>query len=948
MKPCKPVYEHIDQEEFGDGKKITTSLLERYCKNISGLWKKTGELEDNTDPELRKTFTPPIIHDMHSYGTRLNASNGYEFDNSTETIFIDAIGLKTIELHDLKEIENGKTRLYTKELETAHNIIKISINKQENEYDPKNSLEELETGQHGYYLDLEKNILYIKPALTETPTKVLATVYSDDPYIDRKNTTAHVDLAKNVIHAPYSPDQYEEEVIDQNTAEQYTMDATGKVTSTIRNVEKYWNFGWRKFNHFWMYPLWLQDPFAESPNTPPIPTVARAFIITPRNTGILTKIRLMFNVKNGAEDEVYVEIRTLTPEGKPSTKILAREKTRIRGAKQSLLHTINFSTPPLLTKSEKYAVVVRAGFTSPDKSYGLGGWSYATYPGEVIKNLTKKAVNKISGDLPGPWKHIFDFDNDILSDVLVSIDNCVSWTKVHPVLEGILDGMGARAFSYQTFIKPLKSAATLTKKQSMVYWKPIKTNPIQSVQLTPSTQGDYVKWEISTNMIDWHQIKHPEWSYNFQEDGERHEKNQNQLYIRATINASEKSIKGSSEINGLKVMIKTLPADTAYLKTLFYNPRLGNLLGASLWSSLGTNVTLNPPLSDKIDVKVDVIRNKIMKDTIESNGKTMTFPLSEKPSKPLVKVTILPSTLYLPQTEEQTTIPPTAPATPTEASTEISTENKQKLERLQTILQEIDRIYNEIKSKKTETSQENMQKLAAHFSNVNGIIQNLNDNAKSISLLKESVTPLKSLDGCDKGDCLLNYITILRNIILNTSRLLTNPTSKYINIVPSIPGREGGMTLELTENRDYTVNYKEGTLTLIDAWGVGTIKVEYYPLWLQGLPLKDFPFRTDFIKETFTDTQTLILKAVPLDPVRSVEQYNNDKNEWTELTEAQDYTVNYTKKEIQIHKNEGEKEYRVKYTPYLTDEGLALAYQMKRADMNAQAIIKSCYFQNRV
>ena len=132
MKPCEARYEPIDQDEFGDGKKITTSLLERYCKNISGLWKKTRELEDNTDPELRKTFTPPIIHDMHSYGVTTNENNEYEFDNSIETVFIDAIGLKTIEIHNLKktEKEEGKI-LYTKELETTHNIIKISINKEE-------------------------------------------------------------------------------------------------------------------------------------------------------------------------------------------------------------------------------------------------------------------------------------------------------------------------------------------------------------------------------------------------------------------------------------------------------------------------------------------------------------------------------------------------------------------------------------------------------------------------------------------------------------------------------------------------------------------------------------------------------------------------------------------------------------------------------------------------
>ena len=945
MKPCKPVYEHIDQDEFGDGRKITTSLLERYCKNISGLWKKTEELEDNTDPELRKRFTPPLIHDMHSYGTQLNNNNEYEFDNSTETIFLDAIGLKTIEIQASKlkeEKEDGAKELYTYEFETTHTIAKIAINTEENEYPLHNTLDKLKdsTKLNGYYIDEKK--IYIKPLGNEKIEKLLLKVHSDDPYIDRKNTTAYIDLSKNKIHAPYSEDQFEEERIDQNTAEQYTFDTTtGKVTSTIRGVEKYWNFGWRKFNHFWMYPLWLQDPFAENPNTPPIPTVARAFIITPRNSGILTRIRLMFNVKNGAEDEVYVEIRTLTREGKPSTKILAREKTRIRGAKQSLLHTINFSTPPMLEKSKRYAVVLRAGFTSPDKSYGLGGWSYITYPGEALANIGKKTIASVT-NVHFKWKHIFDFDDDIFSDVFWSIDNCVSWNKVHPVLEGILDGMGARAFSYQTYIKPLKPNATLMDGESYAYWKPIKTNPIQSVQLVPSTQGEKIEWEISTNMIDWHQVKHPNWSYNFQEDGARHEKGQNQLYIRAKITSTKTNNPASApEITGLKVILKTIPAGTAYLKTLFYNPRFGNLLGPSMWSKLGIDVELKPPKTENVDVNVDVILNKIMKDTLICNGRSMTFKLSEKPSKPLVRVTMLPSILYLPQNEEQIT--PTIP-TPTPPE-----ENKKTLEALQTILTRIDGMYEKIKNNTTNTTShpQALIDLAAHFTNVDGIINKLRCNPKSLLLLKDSVTPFKKLDTCNTSECLLNSITILRNVILNAINLIKTPEGKYINVIPEISGREC-TDLELTENRDYTVNYKEGTITLNDAWGIGELKVEYYPLWIQGLKLEDFPFRMDFLKETFKNTQTLTLKTVPLDPIRSVEQYNKEKNEWTELTQERDYHVQYDEKKIIIHKNEGEKEYRVRYTPYLVDEGLALAYRMKRENPEQQATIQSCYFQNRV
>lgn len=936
MKPCKPKYEHIDQNEFGDGRKITTNLLKRFCSNISGLWKKTGELEDNTDPELRKRFTPPILHDLHSYGITLNNNNEYEFDNSVETVFLDAIGLKTITITNLTKIEKNNKILYTKKLKTTQNIATIALDVQNNKYPSKESIDTLTDSTFGYHIDQTTNQVYILPSTNEKCDKIFVQVYSDDPYIDRKNTTAHVNLTNNTIHAPYSKQQFKGEVLDQNTAVQYTIGPNNEEISTIRGIEKYWNFGWRKFNHFWMYPLWLQDPFAESPNTPPIPTVARAFIITPRNTGLLTRIRLMFYVKNGAEDDVYCEIRETNTDGSPSAKILTREKTRIRGTAQAMLHTIEFTLPPFLEKSKKYAVVVRAGFTSSEKSYGLGGWSSFTYGAEFLGNILHKASAKLEGTPSDDWKRIYDFDEDILSTIYTSTDNCDSWVKSG---NSILDRMRPRAFSYQTFIQPLKTEKTFENGKFVVYWKPIKTNPIQSIQLIPTSQNGNVRWEVSVNMKDWHSLTHPQWDYNFSNEGSSYERDQNSLYIRAILESDENN---KPVINGLKAIIKTKPATTAYLKTLFYNPRLGNLLGSSLWSKLGTNVTLTPPITDDVDVKIDVIRNMVMKDMVKCDGHTLSFPLSEKPSKPLVNVTIHPDTLYL--TGDEQIIDHDSTTAP---STTITPENKQKFEELQKILTKIDELYEIIKKSDDTEHQSSMKVLADHFFNVDGIINKLQCEKDALKLLKESVTPLKSLDGCDKSECLLNYIVMLRNIIINTINLLKNPTSKFIEVVPQVPGRDDG-TLELTENRDYTIDYEQGILTLVDAWGFGTLKIEYYPLWIQSLRLKDFPFRTDFLTEIFPNTNTLKLRTVPLDPLRTVEQYKKEKNEWIELAEDIDYKVDYIQKTVHIIKDSENMEYRVKYTPYLVDEGLALAYRMERKDNSHQAAVKSCYFQNRV
>lgn len=137
----------------------------------------------------------------------------------------------------------------------------------------------------------------------------------------------------------------------------------------------------------------------------------------------------MFHVKNGAEDDAYIEIRETNTDGSPSPKILTREKTRIRGAAQAMLHTTEFNIPPLLTQGKKYAVVVRAGFTSSEKSYGLGGWSSWTYGEEFLGNILKQAAAKLNKTNPIGWERIYGFDEDILSTIYTSTDNSITWTQ---------------------------------------------------------------------------------------------------------------------------------------------------------------------------------------------------------------------------------------------------------------------------------------------------------------------------------------------------------------------------------------------------------------------------------------------------------------------------------------------------------------------------------------
>ncbi len=155
-----------------------------------------------------------------------------------------------------------------------------------------------------------------------------------------------------------------------------------------------------------------------------------------------------------------------------------------------------------------------------------------------------------------------------------------------------------------------------------------------------------------------------------------------------------------------------------------------------------------------------------------------------------------------------------------------------------------------------------------------------------------------------------------------------------------------GVYKELSEGKDYTVNYSTGTITFSSNVPAGKMKVEYNPLFISGLTLSDFPLRLDLFEETFTTVNAQVAyetKAAPVDPIREVTL------DGVELIEDVDFTVNYLTNTITLNVNPGDdKDLVVKYTPFLQDTGLALIYRMTRTNTTNQAYIEPNYFQYRV
>ena len=91
-----------------------------------------------------------------------------------------------------------------------------------------------------------------------------------------------------------------------------------------------------------------------------------------------------------------------------------------------------------------------------------------------------------------------------------------------------------------------------------------------------------------------------------------------------------------------------------------------------------------------------------------------------------------------------------------------------------------------------------------------------------------------------------------------------------------------------------------------------------------------------------------VLSCNPLQALRDV-WVNSASGVETVLTEGVDFTVDYVNRSLVLN-NElsvGDVLY-VKYTPYLVDGGLALAYRVERSSLDVDVSILPYYFEYRV
>jgi hypothetical protein len=362
-------------------------------------------------------------------------------------------------------------------------------------------------------------------------------------------------------------------------------------------ANQFWYVGYNKYKNYWASPEWFANPASDE-----IPAVCRAQTFLAAETGQIHKVMMKIRGDTKAEDTLILELRTVDGSGVPTQTILGRAFYNVKQTAGTDLVAFYFNHPVPVTTGTTYALVLRSPFTSYDKHYGVGGWSANCHP--------------------DPYADGYAF---------LSENNGKDWIRYGKDDANMIYGNGRyapREFAFSVFYKTITSSFS-TSTPEVVYLQPYSGNPVTRVVLSVTETkpaNTAITYEVSNDFTNWHAVSGANsWTYDFASPTTH-------LWIRATLSTTESG--STPSIQDITATLTTDVAEVAYLRTMFYNPRITMPLGASIWSEIGAPVTEEP----NTEVTVDIIRNVEAREFFVTNSSDDEFTLSELPAEPLISV----------------------------------------------------------------------------------------------------------------------------------------------------------------------------------------------------------------------------------------------------------------------------------------------------------------------
>jgi hypothetical protein len=358
-----------------------------------------------------------------------------------------------------------------------------------------------------------------------------------------------------------------------------------------------WEVGWDETKAYW-----VTSPTYNNPWTANIPSIARCAVVTilPGQGGLVNNISMVIKGNVNAEDDIYLELRNVTGSGmtaKPGTTIY----TRITGKAKTFVDTQLLSFPlqhPIrVTAGQQIALVLRSPFTTYTNHYGVGGWGINCGP-------------------------VYSGGN-----IYTSYDNCNTWIKHGRASPALPYTEGQREPADWGFIVNTITETTTYTTGQQVWLKPIKSNPVSSVTITPTDSkptNTSILYEVSPDMLTWYTVNAANsWTSTM---GGTHS---NVTYVRATLYTTNTAITPS--ISEIVVNLITTPATVGYLRSAIYYPPTTMPLGLTVWSLLNAPYTADPNTTTSIEV----MKSEMNTDYFTTNAAQQTFQLSALPAEPL-------------------------------------------------------------------------------------------------------------------------------------------------------------------------------------------------------------------------------------------------------------------------------------------------------------------------
>lgn len=371
----------------------------------------------------------------------------------------------------------------------------------------------------------------------------------------------------------------------------------------------YWYIGYKRGKNYWASPEWMEDSLSAD-----MPTVARGQVFKATATGKISKITVRLERKAHAEDDIIMELRSVSPQsklGKPTSNVIGR--VRIDNSKFAKTSMLAFPFPPeerpTIVSGKYYFWCLRSPFTSYNNHYGVGGWG---------KNCNADPYTQ--------------------GDAFTSFDNCQSWIR-HGRNENIPYREGKYApqdFGFIVHTVPLTSYVVNT--DFWAYFNIVKTNPIKSVTCANSQtlNGGTITLEVSDDFNSWTEVNAGNgWMVNYTEPYPT------RIWVRAKLRTPSDS--ATPYLDQLNIVCDCDKAMEGLLRTKAFTPRYEDPLGASIWSKLNAPVETIPiddPDDPEVDVKVDIVRTLLTTDLFDVTSATTTVTLSKQAAEPLKYVTL--------------------------------------------------------------------------------------------------------------------------------------------------------------------------------------------------------------------------------------------------------------------------------------------------------------------